>query len=604
MTHFKSNLRDIQFNLFEYGKLQGVLGQGRFADMDEDTARSVIAEVDKLARGVIADSFEPGDREPLQLHDGNVTLPPAIRTAIDAFYEGGWQALELPSHLGGVGAPPSVRWASLELVCGASPAVAFYLFGSFIATIIDALGTESQKARYVEQMLQKRWGGTMVLTEPDAGSDVGAGRSKAVHVKDDVWEIEGTKRFITNGDFDGPDNIVHLVLARPEGAVAGTKGLSLFIVPKFWVNEDGSLGERNGVFVTGIEKKMGLSASATCELTMGGDVPCRGLLVGEVHDGIRQMFRVIEHARMFIGLKSMSTASTGYLNALEYAKERVQGADMKQMADKTAPRVRIIEHPDVRRTLMLQKAHVEGMRALTYYGARIQDDIAQLAADPNHSHEALQELERRSDLLLPLIKGYNSEKAYELLSVSLQTFGGSGYCKDYPIEQYIRDQKIDTLYEGTTHIQSQDLVFRKIARDGGATLRGLLSDAQALLKEERGGPAFANERALLGEALGTVQQMLMACMAFMKESIYLIGLNANRMLESVAEVVIAYLLVDQAILAAASLDGANEADAAFYKGKVASARYFTREVLPELSVRLKQLKATDLSLMDLDEAAF
>ncbi|MCB9658402.1 MAG: acyl-CoA dehydrogenase [Sandaracinaceae bacterium] len=604
MTHFKSNLRDLQFNLFEYGRIQSVLGTGPFAEMDEDTARSVLLEVEKLATGVIADSFEPGDREPLKLEEGDVTLPPSIRAGIDAFYEGGWQALELPPHLGGVGAPPSVRWASLELVCGASPAVAFYLFGTFIATIIDRLGTEAQKERYVRQMLEKRWGGTMVLTEPDAGSDVGAGRSKAVHVEGDVWQIEGTKRFITNGDFDGPDNIVHLVLARPEGAAAGTKGLSLFIVPKFWVEEDGTLGARNGVFVSAIEKKMGLSASATCELTMGDSIPCRGLLVGEVHDGIRQMFRVIEHARMFIGLKSMSTASTGYLNALAYAKERVQGADMKQMADKSAPRVRIIEHPDVRRTLMLQKAHVEGMRALTYWGARIQDDIAAMAADPNHSKAELDELERRSDLLLPLIKGYNSEKAYELLAVSLQTFGGSGYCKDYPIEQYIRDQKIDTLYEGTTHIQALDLVFRKIARDGGATLRGVLGDAQALLKEERGGPAFANERALLAEALGTMQQMLMACMAFMKESIYLIGFNANRMLESLAEVIIAYLLLDQAVLAAKSREGASEADVAFYNGKIASARFFAKEVLPELSVRLRQLKATDLGLMDLDEAAF
>jgi alkylation response protein AidB-like acyl-CoA dehydrogenase len=451
----------------------------------------------------------------------------------------------------------------------------------------------------VQPMLDKHWGGTMVLTEPDAGSDVGAGRTKARLLKDDVWELEGVKRFITNGDFDGPENIVHLVLARPEGASVGTKGLSLFIVPKFWVNDDGTMGARNGAVVTNLEKKMGIKASATCELTLGESIPCRGLLVGNVHDGIAQMFHVIEHARMFVGLKSLSTLSTAYFNALDYAKERVQGADMKQMTDKNAPRVAILRHPDVRRMLMLQKSHAEGLRALLFRTARIQDQI-EVESDP----KTKKQLEQLNDLMLPMVKGYGSEKVYELLSLSLQTYGGSGYCQDYPIEQYIRDQKIDTLYEGTTHIQSLDLTFRKIARDQGATLRGLLSEMVALCKQQRGGDAFAEERKLLAEGLAETEAMLTTMLGFMAKSVYLIGLTANRLLESLSEVVIGWLLLDHALLAQEKLADAKGSDAAFYAGKIASARFFLRTVMPEIAARKRAVEMTNLDIVEMDDAHF
>ena len=251
-----------------------------------------------------------------------------------ALYDNGWDRLQVPERLGGFGGPPTVCWAALEMISGANPAIAFYLFGTFLALVIDALGTNEQKKRYVENMIERHWGGSMVLTEPDAGSDVGAGRAKARQIEGDLYELEGVKSFITNGDFDTVENIVHLVLARPEGAAPSTKGLSMFIVPKFWVNDDGSLGERNGVVATALEHKMGIKGSATCELTLGAHEPCRGLLVGGVHDGIRQMFMIIEQARMSIGVKSASTLSTAYLNALAYAKERVQGPDLAKARDK------------------------------------------------------------------------------------------------------------------------------------------------------------------------------------------------------------------------------------------------------------------------------
>ncbi|HVM12955.1 MAG TPA: acyl-CoA dehydrogenase [Egibacteraceae bacterium] len=601
MGHYKSNLRDIEFNLFEVFKTDAHMGSGPFAEMDADTARGVLAEVERLAVGPFADSFTEADRTPLQLKDGEVTLPAALSKSLDAYFDGEWYRMDLPEHLGGYGAPPSLRWAAMEMLLGAHPAALMYAAGPFFAAIIDELVTEEQRQRWVVPTIEHRWGGTMVLTEPDAGSDVGAARTTATDNGDGTWNITGVKRFITNGDFDWPDNIIHLVLARPKGAGPGTKGLSLFIVPKYWVNENGSLGERNGAVVTNIEDKMGLKASATCEITFGESTPARGVLVGDVHDGIRQMFKVIEYARMLVGTKAIATLSTGYLNALAYAKERVQGPDLAQAADRNAPRVEIIRHPDVRRSLMEQKAHVEGMRALVMYAASVQDRIQ--IAGPGTDEAA--PLERRNELLLPLVKGYGSEKSYELLAQSLQIFGGSGYCRDYAIEQYIRDAKIDTLYEGTTGIQGMDLFFRKIGKDQGAALTALLTDITEFAKGDAGNGALAAERELLGKALADVQGMLGAMAGFLGESIYKIGLNTTAFLFALSELVVGWLLLLQAEVALDALQGAvSDADRAFYEGKVTAARWFARNVLPQLAARRAITEATDLAVMDLDDAAF
>ena len=600
--HYKSDLRDIFFNLFEDLRIQETsLGRGQFASMDEETAREVLRAMDKLAREELATSFAESDRVPLKLDgDGNVSLPPGLLKSLKAFYRDGWERLDMPEHLGGFGASRSVQWAAFELQTGANPPLGFYLLGGYIARTIDSLGTESQKKRYVDPILDNHWGGTMVLTEPGAGSDVGAGRTKARHIDGDVWELEGVKRFITNADFDVP-NIVHLVLARPENGRPGTKGLSMFIVPKYWVNEDGSLGERNGAFVTNVEKKMGIKGSCTCELTLGDRMPCRGLLVGNVHQGIRQMFQVIEYARMAVGVKSMATLSTAYRNALEFAKERVQGGDMAKMRDKAAPRVRIIEHPDVRRMLMNQKAHAEGMRAMAMYTAWVQDQKD--LAHESGAEDAVA-LERRHDLLLPLVKGYNSDRAWAVLSDSLQTFGGSGYIQDYPIEQYIRDQKIDSLYEGTTHIQALDLFFRKIMRDGGETLRSLLGEAQADIEAGIGGDTTAGVRAALGRALGDLQALLMTTLGKTRESVYHVGLHGNRILLALSDVVVGWRLLRHAAVAADSLDSATARDKEFYLGKIAAARYFAHEVLPGVTLAKKIIERSSLDLMELPEGAF
>jgi alkylation response protein AidB-like acyl-CoA dehydrogenase len=600
-AHYKSNLRDIFFTLFEVLEIgKTSLGKGPFAAMDADTARAALEGLEEFVQGPWAGCFVAGDREPLGFDGkGNVTLPPGFVDALDAYYQGGWNKLELPEHLGGYGAPPTVRWAAFELMAGANAAVTFYLLGNFVATIVDSLGTEDQKARYLKNILEQHWGGTMVLTEPDAGSDVGAGLTRAKHVAGDEYLLEGVKRFITNGDFDQPKNIVHLVLARPEGAGPGTKGLSMFLVPKHWVEADGSIGERNGAVVTKVEHKMGLKGSATCELTLGADRPCRGLLVGGKHDGIAQMFHVIEYARMGVGTKSMATLSTAYLNALDYAKERKQGADMKEPS-KAAPRVTIIHHPDVRRMLMLQKAFAEGLRGMVLWTASIQDQVAM--AGGRDTAEAKQ-ADALNDLLLPLIKGYGSEKVYELLgSASLQTFGGSGYIQDYPIEQYVRDQKIDALYEGTTHIQALDLFFRKVARDRGATLGRLLGEIKATIDAL---PAeLAVEKAALDKAHGDVGAIFMAMLGKTMQSPYHAGLQGNRVLFSLAELVIGWRLVVAAKVAVAKLAAAPERDQVFYRGKLAAARFYARTVLPGIGLARSLVEASELDLMDVAQESF
>nr|BFE84135.1 acyl-CoA dehydrogenase [Planobispora longispora] len=505
MGHYKSNIRDLEFNLFEVFGRREILGTGRYAELDEDIVRSMLDELNRMATGVLADSFEEGDRTPpvFDAATGTVKMPEGIKKSFFAMRDAGWTNLDLPAEMGGPGVPRSVAWALAELVLGSNPALWMYSSGPGFAHILHTVGNDEQK-RFAELAIERQWGATMVLTEPDAGSDVGAGRAKAVQQPDGTWHIEGVKRFITSAEHDMAENIFHLVLARPEGHGPGTKGLSMFLVPKYHVDlETGELGERNGVYVTNVEKKMGLKVSTTCELTFGDKHPAVGTLVGDVHEGIKQMFMVIEQARMMVGTKAIATLSTGYLNALEYAKSRVQGADLTQMADKTAPRVTITHHPDVRRELMLQKSYAEGMRALVLLTASYQDavQIAEFEGRRDEHAEAM------NDLLLPLVKGVGSERSYEMLARSLQTLGGSGYLQEYPIEQYIRDAKIDSLYEGTTAIQGLDLFFRKVLRNQGKALGSLYTDIKAFADSEAGNGRLKQERALLAEAADEVKAM-------------------------------------------------------------------------------------------------
>ncbi|KHO28429.1 butyryl-CoA dehydrogenase [Mycolicibacterium setense] len=611
MSHYKSNVRDQVFNLFDVFGLDKALGAGDYADLDADTAREMLSEMARLAEGPIADSFADGDRNPpvFDPKTHTVTLPEPFKKSVRAAIDGGWDKVGLYEELGGVPAPKALLWALNEHILGANPAVWMYAGGAAFAQIFYDNATEEQK-KWAVLASERGWGATMVLTEPDAGSDVGAGRTKAVKQDDGSWHIDGVKRFITSADSDDLfENIFHLVLARPEGAGPGTKGLSLFFVPKFHFDfETGELGERNGVYVTNVEHKMGLKVSATCELTFGQhDKPAVGWLVGEVHNGIAQMFDVIEQARMMVGTKAIATLSTGYLNALEYAKERVQGADLTQMMDKTAPRVTITHHPDVRRSLMTQKSYAEGMRALYLYTATFQDkDVAKAlhGVEPELAHKV-------NDLLLPVVKGFGSEQAYAKLTESLQTLGGSGFLQDYPIEQYIRDAKIDSLYEGTTAIQAQDFFFRKIVRDKGQALAFVAGEIEQFIKNETGNGRLKTERALLATALEDVQGMAATLTGYLMAaqedaaSIYKVGLGSVRFLLSVGDLLLGWLLARQAGVAIEKLDaGATGDERTYLEGKIAAASFFAKNMLPLLTSTRQVIETIDNEVMELDEAAF
>jgi alkylation response protein AidB-like acyl-CoA dehydrogenase len=609
MSHYKSNLRDIEFNLFEVLQRQDLLGQPPYPELDEETVRGILGELERMATGPLAESFADADRNPpvFDPATNSVRIPDSLRKSYRTFMDAEWYRLSLPAELGGTQAPRSLNWALAELILGSNPAIWMYSSGHTMARVLWELGTPEQK-RFAEQAIEAEWGATMVLTEPDAGSDVGAGRTRAIEQPDGTWHLEGVKRFITSAEHDLADNIFHLVLARPEGAGPGTKGLSMFLVPKYLVAADGTLGERNGVFVTTVEHKMGLKASTTCELTFGADRPAVGTLVGGVHDGIRQMFKVIEDARMMVGTKASATLSTGYLNALDFARNRVQGADLTKMTDKTAPRVTIIHHPDVRRMLMLQKAYAEGMRALILYTAAIQDTL-QIAAAAGATDETAAGL---NDLLLPVVKGVGSERSYEMLTLSLQTLGGSGFLQDYPIEQYIRDAKIDSLYEGTTGIQSLDLFFRKIVRDNGQALGTLLGKIRDFAAADGGNGRLKAERAALAEGAAHVEAIAGTMAGFLMASaeqtaeIYKAGLNTTRLLMALGDLVIGWLLLTHAEIALRRLDEipADPADRDFYVGKVGAARFFAATVLPRLAAERKSAEETTLDLMELPEGAF
>jgi alkylation response protein AidB-like acyl-CoA dehydrogenase len=617
MTHYKSNLRDLQFNLFEVFGADQAFGQAPFDEIDVETARDVLAEVNRLAREDLADSYVDADRNPPVFDPVTHTapLPESFKRSYEKFMASEFWRLDLPSALGGTLAPRTLWWALAEQILGANAPVWMYSSGPSFAHVVHMEGTEEQK-KWAKLFVDKQWGSTMVLTEPDAGSDVGAGRTRAVPQADGSWHIEGVKRFITSGEHDLTDNIIHYVLARPVGVEGvggpGTKGLSLFIVPKFHFDpETGELGERNGVYATNVEHKMGLKVSNTCEMTFGEGAPAQGWLLGEVHQGIRQMFMIIEYARMMVGTKAIATLSTGYLNALEYAKNRVQGADLVQNTDKAAPRVTITHHPDVRRSLMLQKSYAEALRALVIYTATWQDKVA--IAEAAGDKAAAKAASTINDFLLPLVKGVGSERAYELLGhESLQTFGGSGFLQDYPLEQYVRDAKIDTLYEGTTAIQSLDLIFRKIVKDQGRALGVLATEMQNFIDSEAGNGQLKVERLALGKALGEMQQILATSMGWLAavqggepRELYKVGLSSRRILLALGDVILAWLLLRQAEVALRALGGeVSAADKNFYEGKIAAARFFTREVLPRVGSDRRIIENTVLDIMDLSEDVF
>lgn len=606
INRYKADLRELFFVLFEQFGFKEFAGQGPYEGWDEDTAKQILTEAYRIAREVLGPLNGSGDREGCRVVDGRVKTPAGFKEAWSQLFEAGVKQIAVPKEFDGQAGPYALYALIEELMSGAN--IAFNMYPGLAwgaAEVIAEFGSPEQKRLYAHRMFNGVWGGTMCLTEPNAGSDVGAASTKAVKQPDGRYKIQGTKIFISGGDHDLTDNLVHLVLARVEGAPAGTKGLSLFIVPRVRTDASGKLGESNDVAVASIEHKMGINGSATCVLNFGENGDCWGELVGPAENqGMPQMFRMMNGARIAVGIQGLALTSSAYLNALDYAKERKQGASFKQWKDPNATRVAIIEHPDVRRMLLELKAHVEGIRML----------VVKLAAHRDHGllwsgrddEKAAYHL-GQVDLLTPLVKGYASEEAWRLCGQAVQVYGGAGFLKDWPVEQYARDAKILTIYEGTTHIQAMDLVGRKLGQKGGANFQAFMGEIGAFVEANKGHATLGADVARLSGASEAMVQVAMGLLGWSQsERVELVPLNANRVLMMMSQLTVGWLLLDAAVKAEAALAALPQGhvDRTFYEGKRYSAQWYSRNVLPQVEAAARLVMHEDASPMEIPDAAF
>ena len=612
INRYKADLREMTFLLFEQFKMNELLGKGPFEAWGEDEVRSSLTECYRWVREVTGPLFATGDAEGCRIEDGQVKTPTGFKAAWKSLYEAGWKATSVEPQYGGAGAPIMLQILIEELISGSNPAFNMYAgLASGAAEVIASFGTEEQKKLYCQRMFGGTWGGTMCLTEPQAGSDVGAARTSATPNGDGTYTIRGTKIYISGGDHDLAENVVHLVLARVDGAPAGTKGLTLFVVPKIRTSADGTLTESNDVNVGALEHKMGINGSATCVLNFGENGNCSGIPVGgeaKINQGMSQMFKLMNSARIAVGVQGLAVASSAFLNALEYAKERKQGSSITHWKDATSPRVAIIEHPDVRRMLLDMKSKVEGIRALAIKLVHHLDCV-ELGSHGGHGEgdKAVAYHQGQVDLLVPLIKSYGSDMGFRVCETAIQTYGGAGYTRDYPVEQYCRDAKIFSIYEGTNHIQAMDLVGRKLGQAGGANLQAFLGDVAKFVAANR-------EHAVLGAAvkkLGAAQEALAGSamkllMWFQTGKVAMVPLSANRFCEMMSELTVGWLLLEGAVIAhdkSAKLAAA-DADKAFYDGKVQAALFFARNTLPGVEDKARLMNEEDNSPNDISEASF
>ena len=605
LNWYKADLRELSFVLLEQFRLAELLGKAPFDAWGEEEARAVLDAAYRFAREVLGPLNASGDREGCRLEDGQVRTPKGFKDAWKALYENGFKSLGVAPDHGGQGAPHALVVLVEELLSGANSAFNMYPGLAFGAaeTIIEC-GTPEQSKRYAEKMLDGTWGGTMCLTEPHAGTDVGSAKSSAKRLGNGKYAIKGTKVFISGGDHDLAENIVHLVLARVEGGPPGTKGLSLFIVPKKRISADGKVGGSNDVTVGSIEHKMGINGSATCVLNFGEGDGCEGELVGTVENlGMSQMFRMMNGARIAVGIQGLATAAAAYQNAVDYARERKQGPHYTHWKDPTVPRVAILEHPDVRRMLLDLKSHTEGIRALIVKLAWHGDQARALAGKDD---EKATYHKGQVDLLTPLVKSFASDEAFRLAAVAIQVYGGAGYLKDHPVEQYARDAKIYSIYEGTNHIQAMDLVGRKMGQAGGANFQAFLQDVAGFVESQRGDATLGKAVELLAAGQEALMSSAMTLLGWSQNGgLGLIGLSANRFLTMMSQVAVAWMLLDAAALAQKKLaaGGLSESEKAFYAGKVQSGLWFARNVLPQVEASARSLATEDNSPLEIPDAA-
>ncbi|ACY17548.1 acyl-CoA dehydrogenase [Haliangium ochraceum] len=602
VNYYKADLRDYKFLLFEQFRIQEILGKGPFEDWDQDSVEMVISEVYKWSCDVLGPLHRTGDAG-CKLEDGKVSTPAGFKAAWKSLYEAGWNSLSVSSEYGGQQGPTTLHTMAEEFMSGANTAFTMYPGLTLgVAELIEAHGTDEQKQALCEKLYDGTFGGTMCLTEPHAGSDVGANTTRATPIGDGKYKISGTKIYITGGDQDLSENIIHMVLARTADAPQGTRGLSLFIVPRDRLDGSGS----NDVSVAGIEHKMGINGSATCILNFGENDECIGELVGsEEQKGIRQMFHLMNLARIGVGIQGLAVASSAYLNALEYAKDRKQGTDIAQRKDPDAERVPIIRHADVRRMLLDMKCRVEGIRALSVK-LTMHNDRARLALESGDEKAAAYH-HGQVDLLVPLLKAYATDQSFLICANAIQVYGGAGYLKDWPVEQYCRDSKIFSIYEGTNHIQALDLVGRKLGQKGGMNFQAFAKDVHKFLSENRENEALKEAMQNLSSAIDALTGTAMRFWGWLKaHKIDMVPLVANRFLEMMSETTVGWLLLEGAVIAqkAAAELPESHPDRAYYEGRKFSALYFANDILPGVAFKASLISKEQRQPMLIPEEAF
>jgi len=607
-SSYKPDLRDMEFVLFEHLDIGSLLGKGVYEEVTADDVRMILEAGADFAREILAPTNAVSDAVGCKWEEGKVTIPEVFADVWQAMMEQGWISLVAPVEAGGQGLPHLLSTAVDEMMIAANPAFQTYMgLNRAAANLLLRHASDELKERYVPKLLTGEWQGTMCLTEPGAGTDVGASLTRARKLEDGTYKIQGTKSFITAGDHQLAANHVHLVLARLPDAPAGVKGLSLFLVPKFRFDDSGEATVPNDVYCSKIEEKMGIHGSCTTVLNFGDHDDCVGYLVGAENKGIACMFHMMNEERIVVGLQGQALAAAMYTNARQYASERVQGSDIGKGKTMTEEKVTIDNHPDVRRMLMTIRALAEGGRALLYYTS-LQQDLAILAEDDT----ARAYHEGRNALLTPVCKAWGSDSGVEACSIAVQVYGGAGYCRDYPAEQALRDARIAPIYEGTNGIQAIDLLLRKVFGGGGKLFESFVSDVGAFIQTQAEHPALATETGVLKNALEELVSVTKHLGKLARADIRLTALGASPYLNLFGNVVVAWLLLEQAVRAQNVLNTlelpADPADLArffednerakFYAAKVETARFFTYQILSRNRWLAAQILSDDRSALD------
>ena len=596
-----SDRRDIDFVLHEQFAIETFSKHEKYAEFNKKTVDLIVSEARNLAVKEILPTRKEGDEVGCVFEKGEVKAPECFRRPFELLREGEWTAMTEDPDYGGQGMPATLHMAASEYFNGANyPLMMYPGLTHGAGKLVETFGTDAQKKKYLKNLFTSKWGGTMLLTEPEAGSDVGALTTTAVKNEDGTYTITGQKIFISSGDHDLTENIVHPVLARIEGAPAGTKGISLFLVPKYRVNDDGSLGEFNDVTCVGIEEKMGIHGNATCTLALGEKGQCIGELLGEENKGMRAMFLMMNEARLLVGMQGFACATSSYINSVNYAKERVQGRHLLKMFEKDAPGVPIIQHPDVRRMLLTMKAYIEGMRSLLYYVAWCEDMTKM--SDSDEDKEKYQNL---VELLIPIAKGYVTDRAYDVCNLGMQIYGGYGYIKEYPQEQLVRDCRITMIYEGTNGIQSMDLLGRKLGMKKGKLVMDLMGEINTVINDGKQNEETKEYAEALEASLNKLGEVAMHIgKTAMSEKVLTAFAYSYPFMEVCGDVVMAWMLLWRANIAVAAKEKAKKKDLPFYNGLVRSAQFFTKTVLPTTEGKMNAILATDGAAIDIDEESF